>query len=315
MHRLLILSRHARDYHRLVDAARLPDLEVTSATDPADATSRAADFDLAFGEPSLLKQILPAMRALRWTQATWAGVEPLLDPSLRRDYILTNARGVFGGLMSEYVFAYLLAHERRIFEKRASQAAGRWDPSPPGTLRGKTIGLLGVGTIGGVLARTAKHFGMRVKGYTRGSEESAEVDEYFHGAMDAQREAFASDLDYLVSIMPATSETRHLVDAAFLRALPPRAVFVNPGRGGVVDEPALAAALQEGRLAGAVLDVFQQEPLPADHVFWRTPNLVITSHTAALSFPADIAPLFIENYKRLLAGEPLKYRVNFELGY
>jgi len=315
MHRLLILSRHARDYHRLVDAARLPDLEVTSATDPADATPRAADFDLAFGEPSLLKQILPAMRALRWTQATWAGVEPLLDPALRRDYILTNARGVFGGLMSEYVFAYLLAHERRIFERRASQAAGRWDPSPPGTLRGKTIGLLGVGTIGGVLARTAKHFGMRVKGYTRGSEESAEVDEYFHGAMDAHREAFASDLDYLVSIMPATCETRHLVDAAFLRALPPRAVFVNPGRGGVVDEPALAAALQEGRLAGAVLDVFQQEPLPADHVFWRTPNLVITSHTAALSFPADIAPLFIDNYKRLLAGEPLKYRVSFELGY
>ena len=315
MHRLLILSRHARDYHRLVDAARLPDLEITSATDPADAIPRAADFDLAFGEPSLLKQILPAMRALRWTQATWAGVEPLLDPSLRRDYILTNARGVFGALMSEYVFAYLLAHERRIFEKRASQAAGRWDPSPPGTLRGRTIGLLGVGTIGGALARTAKHFGMRVKGYTRGSEESAEVDEYFHGAMDAQREAFASDLDYLVSIMPATSETRHLVDAAFLRALPPRAVFVNPGRGGVVDEAALATALQEGRLAGAVLDVFQQEPLPADHVFWRTPNLVITSHTAALSFPADIAPLFIDNYKRLLAGEPLKYRVNFDLGY
>ena len=133
--------------------------------------------------------------------------------------------------------------------------------------------------------------------------------------MDGQREAFASDLDYLVSIMPATKETRHLVDATFLRALPPRAVFVNPGRGGVVDEPALAAALQEGRLAGAVLDVFQAEPLPADHVFWRTPNLLITSHTAALSIPKDIAPLFIDNYRRLLRSEPLKYRVDFELGY
>jgi phosphoglycerate dehydrogenase-like enzyme len=315
MHRLLILSRHARDYHRLVDAARLPDLEVTSTTDPGDVTSRAAEFDLAFGEPSLLKHVLPAMGALRWTQATWAGVEPLLDPSLRRDYILTNARGVFGGLMSEYVFAYLLAHERRILEKHASQAEGRWDPKPPGTLRGKQLGLLGVGTIGAALASTAKHFGMTVKGYTRASEESADVDRYFHGSMDGQREAFASELDYLVSIMPATNETRHLVDAGLLRALPARAVFVNPGRGGVVDEDALAAALQEGRLAGAVLDVFQSEPLPPDHVFWRTPNLVITSHTAALSFPKDIAPLFIENYQRLLRGEPLKYRVNFELGY
>ena len=315
MHRLLILSRHARDYHRLVDAARLPDLEVTSTADPADVTPRATEFDLAFGEPSLLKQVLPAMNGLRWTQATWAGVEPLLDPSLRRDYILTNARGVFGGLMSEYVFAYLLAHERRIFDKRVSQADGRWDPTPPGSLRGKQLGLLGVGTIGATIASTAKHFGMTVKGYTRASEESADVDRYFHGAMEPQRDGFCSDLDYLVSIMPATKETRHLVDASFLRALPPRAVFVNPGRGGVVDEPALAAALQEGRLAGAVLDVFQTEPLPADHIFWRTPNVIITSHTAALSFPKDIAPLFVDNYRRLLRGEPLKYRVDFELGY
>ena len=124
MHRLLILSRHARDYHRLVDAARLPDLEVTSTSDPADAAPRAGEYDLAFGEPSLLRHVLPSMGSLRWTQATWAGVEPLLDPALRRDYILTNARGVFGGLMSEYVFAYLLAHERRVFAKHASQAAG-----------------------------------------------------------------------------------------------------------------------------------------------------------------------------------------------
>jgi phosphoglycerate dehydrogenase-like enzyme len=217
--------------------------------------------------------------------------------------------------MSEYVFAYLLAHERRLFEKHASQAAGRWDPTPPGTLRGKQLGLFGVGTIGAAIARTAKHFGMRVKGYTRASEDSPDVDRYFHGAMDEHRATFVSDLDYLISIMPATKDTRHLVDAALLRALPARAVFVNPGRGGIVDEPALAAALQEGRLAGAVLDVFQEEPLPPDHVFWRTPNLVITSHTAALSAPQDIAPVFIDNYRRLLRGEPLRHQVNFELGY
>jgi phosphoglycerate dehydrogenase-like enzyme len=315
MHKLLILSRHARDYHRLVDAARLTDLDVTSTSDPAHVAPRAREFDLAFGEPSLLRQVLPSLTALRWVQATWAGVEPLLDPSLRRDYILTNARGVFGGLMSEYVFAYLLAHERRLLEKHASQMAGRWDATPPGTLRGKRFGLLGVGTIGAALAHTAKHFGMHVKGFTRESEDSRDVDEYFHGSMSGQQAAFAADLDYLVSIMPATKDTRHIVDAALLGALPPRAVFVNPGRGGTVDEPALAAALQEGRLAGAVLDVFQEEPLPPDHVFWRTPNLLITSHTAALSVPEDIAPVFIDNYRRLVRGEPLRHRVDFEQGY
>ena len=315
MHTLLILSRFAPDYRALVEAAHLPDLSMTATREPSEAAPRATEFDLAFGEPSLLRQVLPSMTALRWLQATWAGVEPLLDPALRRDYILTNARGVFGAQMSEYVFAYALAHERKLFEKHASQAAGRWDPEPPTRLRGKQIGLLGVGTIGAALARTAKHFGMRVKGYTRASEDSADVDEYFHGSFADIGASFASELDYLVSVMPDTAQTRHLVGASLLHALPPRCVFINPGRGGVVDEKALAAALQDTRLAGAVLDVFQTEPLPPNHVFWRMPNVRITSHTAALSAPADIAPLFIDNYRRLLRDEPLRHRVDFARGY
>jgi phosphoglycerate dehydrogenase-like enzyme len=115
--------------------------------------------------------------------------------------------------------------------------------------------------------------------------------------------------------MPDTSATRRLVDDRLLRALPTRAIFVNPGRGGVVDESALASALQDGRLAGAILDVFETEPLPADHVFWRMPNVRITAHTAALSAPPDIAPIFIDNYRRLLRGERLLHRVDFERGY
>jgi phosphoglycerate dehydrogenase-like enzyme len=214
--------------------------------------------------------------------------------------------------MSEYVFGYLLAHERMIFRRHAAQREGRWDATRPGTLKRKQIGLLGVGSIGAALAKTAKHFGMRVKGYTRSSEGCADVDEYFHGG---ERIAFARDLDYLVCIVPNTPGTRRLVDAELLAALPPRAVFVNPGRGSAVDESALADALRSGQLAGAVLDVFQEEPLPPDHVFWRTPNIVITSHTAAVSTPEDVAPVFIDNYRRLVEGRPLRYRVDFEAGY
>ena len=302
MHRLLILSRHADAYRRLIDAERLPDFEIVSSD----------DCDVVFGEPSLIAPAIGRLSSITWVQSTWAGVEPLLDPALRRDYVLTNARGVFGGLMSEYVFGYLLAHERMIFRKHAAQQEGRWDAAPPGTLKGKQIGLLGVGSIGAALARTAKHFGMRVKGYTRSSEGCADVDEYFHGA---ERIAFARDLDYLVCIVPNTSGTRRLVDAELLAALPPRAVFVNPGRGAAVDESALADALQSRRLACAVLDVFQHEPLPPDHVLWRTPNVLITSHTAALSAPEDIAPVFIDNYRRFAAGQPLRHRVDFEAGY
>jgi phosphoglycerate dehydrogenase-like enzyme len=302
VHRLLILSRHADAYHRLIEAARLPDLQVVSSD----------DCDVVLGEPSLVAPAVARLTSVAWVQSTWAGVEPLLDPTLRRDYVLTNARGVFGGMMSEYVFGYLLAHERMIFRKHAAQLERRWDATPPGTLKRKRIGLLGVGSIGAALAKTAKHFGMRVKGYTRSSEGCADVDEYFHGG---ERLAFARDLDYLVCIVPNTAGTRRIVDAELLAALPPRAVFVNPGRGSAVDESALADALQSGRLAGAVLDVFEQEPLPPDHVLWRTPNVLITSHTAALSAPEDIAPVFIDNYKRFATGQPLRYRVDFEAGY
>src|SRR5882672_1862844 len=132
MHTLLILSRHARDYHSLLEAARLPELAITSTIDPAVAPETAGSFDLAFGEPALLRQILPMLTGVSWVQSTWAGVEPLLDPALRRDYTLTNARGVFGVQMSEYVFAYLLAHERLLLQKHASQQAGQWDKTPPG---------------------------------------------------------------------------------------------------------------------------------------------------------------------------------------
>ena len=304
MHRLLILSKHASAYRDLVAAAQLPDLQFVDAP--------SGDVDIVFGEPSLIRPALPQLTAVRWVQSTWAGIEPLLDPSLRRDYVLTNARGVFGPLMTEYVFGYMLAHERRMFDKHASQQARRWDPTPPGTLRGKQIGLIGVGTIGASLARMAKQFAMRVKGYTRASESCADVDAYFHGD---DRLAFAADLDYLVAVAPNTKRTRRLVDAALLAALPSRAVFINPGRGSVVDERALVDALEAGRLAGAVLDVFEQEPLPPDHVLWRAPGVVVTSHTAALSFPPDIAPLFIDNYRRFAAGRPLRYQVNLDEEY
>ena len=140
MRKLLILSKNADAYRRLIEAARLPDLSIVSTPDRVEAVARGQDSDIVFGDPSAISAVLPQLTALRWVQATWAGVEPLLDPALRRDYVLTNARGVFGQLMSEYVFGYLLAHERLILQKHASQQQGKWDPSPPGTLRQKLFG-------------------------------------------------------------------------------------------------------------------------------------------------------------------------------
>jgi phosphoglycerate dehydrogenase-like enzyme len=304
MHKLVILSKQAETYRRFVEAANLPTLEVVTVPSP--------ECELVFGEPNLVREALPVLPSLKWVQATWAGVEPLLDPTLRRDYILTNARGVFGLLMSEYVFGYLLLYERKILQRLEAQKQSKWDATLTGTLRGKTIGLLGVGSIGAHLASTAKHFGMTVRGYTRESETCKQVDRYYHG--DGLLE-FAAGLDYLVSVLPNTSATRKIVDAELFSALPSSALFFNVGRGSAVDELALTQALETGKLAGAVLDVFEQEPLPVEHPFWKTKNLFITSHTSAPSFPKDITEIFIENYKLFIEGKPLKYQVDFEKGY
>jgi phosphoglycerate dehydrogenase-like enzyme len=122
-------------------------------------------------------------------------------------------------------------------------------------------------------------------------------------------------LDYLVSVLPRTRDTNKIVDERLLNALPRHAVFVNVGRGNAVDEDALAKALKEGRLAAAILDVFEQEPVPPEHPFWSTPNLYMTYHTSAISYPEDITRVFIENYLLYIDGKPLKYVVDFERGY
>jgi phosphoglycerate dehydrogenase-like enzyme len=300
---LRILSRDAAAYRRLIEDALLPDLSITDDD---------ASCDVVFGEPSLIAPHVAAMPRLRWIQSTWAGVEPLVAPGMRRDYTLTNARGVFGRQMVEYVFGYMLALERRLIEKYLTQRERQWDPRAPGSLEGKRVGLLGVGSIGADLARTAKHFGMHVRGYTRTSEDCPDVDEYAHGDSLIP---FARDLDYLVLTLPSAPHTRRLVNAEVLAALPQRAVVINPGRGSTVDEEALIDALRSGRLAGAVLDVFDTEPLPPDHTFWTMDNVLITSHTAALSDPASIAGIFVENYRRYLSDEPLQYGVDFNAGY
>lgn len=303
MPRLLILSHDADEYQRLLEKSRLPGLEISS--DPAQS-------DIVLGEPKRIREALPHLPRLKWAQSIYAGIEPLLGSAQRRDYLLTNARGVFGESMSEYVFGYLLFYEKKILERIQAQQSMKWQRQEPGLLRGRTIGLLGVGSIGGHLAGTAKHFGMAVRGYTRGSETSTQVDRYFHGD-DLLK--FVEGLDYLVSVLPRTKETNKIVDAKLLDALPSHAIFINVGRGNAVDEPALVKVLNEGKLAAAILDVFEQEPLPEGHPFWTTPNLYMTFHTSAISYPEDITKLFVENYQLYTEGKPLKYMVDFERGY
>ncbi len=312
LNNLLILSKNADEYYKLIAAEHLPNLKILQTANHPDQIDSKSSANILFGDSTLVGMILHKLPELEWVQTTWAGVEPLLTQGLRRDYQLTNARVVFGPLISEYVLAYLLHHERRILQRYQAQKKGIWDTSLSGAVRGKTIGLLGVGSIGVYLASTMKQFGMHVRGYSRTSRSCVNVDQYFHGA---DLKEFTSGLDYLVNSLPNTPGTRHLVNSQMLGWLPPHAFFINVGRGSTVDETALATALSTGQIAGAALDVFEKEPLPQEHIFWKIPNLFITFHTAAPSLPGDLALLFIENYLRFDQNLPLNHLVDFERGY
>jgi phosphoglycerate dehydrogenase-like enzyme len=312
LHHLLILSQQSETYRLLIDQEKLPGLSIEAFEVPEQARERSNLFDIVFGEPSLVSQLLNQLPNLKWLQSSWAGVEPLIHAKKKHEYILTNIRNVYGPMVSEYVFGYMLMIERKMLPRWQSQLREEWDDQPYGKLKGKLFGLLGVGTIGAHLAFTAKHFGMRVYGYTRKSESCLEVDKYFHEGSERE---FAGDLDFLVCCLPGTVATKEMVDTRFLAQLPKKAWLVNVGRGSTVDELALVNALKAGNLAGAVLDVFSEEPLPRGHPLWSTPNTFITSHTAARNNPIEIAQIFIDNYKRFIRGETLINLVDYELGY
>ena len=153
---------------------------------------------------------------------------------------------------------------------------------------------------------------MKTKGLTHRKQDCQAIDHYYHLTQILE---FVAELDYLVSVLPQTQQTNELIGHAVLTAMKKEAVFVNVGRGNVIHEEALIQALNKGKLAAAVLDVFQEEPLPRYHPFWNTRNLLITSHTAAPSIPEDVTTVFCKNYDKFRQDDLLNYCIDFEQGY
>ncbi len=311
--KLLILARNSDYYVRILKDAAIERLEIHSIYTPEEAETFCERVNIVLGEPDLIKPILPRIKHLEWVQSIWAGVRPLVGQNCRKDYLLTNVRDIFGPLMAEYVCCHMLMHEKKSIERFISQQHKRWDTIAPGQLKNKSIGILGVGSIGKSIARAAKFFQMKTKGYARNPITCKYIDEGYTQADDIT--AFVQDLDYLVSTLPDTPATSGLLNSLIFSAMKPESVLINVGRGNVLDETALVDAICNGKIAGAVLDVFKTEPLPIDHPFWTTKGILITAHTAALSVLVDIAPIFMENFKRFQKGAPLKYCVDFNKGY
>ena len=271
---------------------------------------------------------------LRWVQGHFAGVDQILGHPLLRGVILTTSSGIHAPVMAEYSLMMILAFAHRLprmieYQGRAEWPQQRWALFVPQELRDATIGIVGYGSIGRETARLARAFGMRVLALKRhvdqriddgwslpnvGDAAGENVDRLF--APD-QLHAMLAQCDYVVVAAPLTPETRGLLGAAEFKAMKREAVIINVARGGVIDEAAMIDALRTRVIGGAALDVFEQEPLPADSPLWQLPNVILSPHVSGFTphYDERAMVLFAENLRRYVAGEPLLNVVDVKRGY
>jgi D-2-hydroxyacid dehydrogenase (NADP+) len=262
----------------------------------------SVDILVTFG-PHMADHVLEKAARLKWIQALGTGVDGICDrPALREGIVVTNMHGLHGDAMPEAAFAAMLSLARDLPRVVRSQARHAWDRFPARLLAGKTVGILGVGAIAQALAPRCKAFGMKVVGITSSPRDLPGFDRM---APRAQLGQAVQDLDYLVILAPYSQETHGMVSAQVLKAMKRGSFLVNLARGGVVDETALIEALRGGQLAGAALDVFATEPLPADHPFWDMPNVIVTPHLGGFhdEYAQQTLPVVEENLRKFLAGD------------
>lgn len=301
----------ARDYAALVRAPR-GRVSVSVCATPTEAAAAVADAEVIYAWKFPADLYAKAPR-LRWVQAMGAGVEWVLVPELPAGVVVTRVPGVFGPWMREYVLGWCLRVTQKMATYRAAQRERRWrEEIRPERLGGKTMVVVGLGDIGRAIAAGARALGTRVIGVSRSGRRAREADRVH--PLRGLRRALAEG-DFVVLVLPLTAETRGRIGADELAAMRPTAWLLNVGRGAVVDETALLTALRQRRIAGAVLDVFAEEPLPADHPLWSLDNVVVTPHISGPSTPPEIAPVFNDNLARWLAGRPLRHVVDRARGY
>lgn len=279
---------------------------------PSAAQLARAEALMAYAVPP---GVLSAMPKLRWVQAMTAGVEQWLAlPDLPATLTLTCARGTHGESMPENIIGALLYVAKPYAAAAENQKQGKWAPSVAQPLTGKTLGILGLGAIGQEVARIAAALGMRVIGTRRRPQPMAHVAEVL--PPERTPEVLAQS-DFLLLLLPATPETDNFMDAGRLAMMRPGAWLLNFGRGHTVKDEDLIAAAKAKTIAGAVLDVFRQEPLPAEHPFWRTEGILVLPHIGGPHPRRDriVARLFVDNLGRFLDGKPLREVVDRKAGY
>jgi glyoxylate/hydroxypyruvate reductase A len=314
---MLLWIDEAKLYQDAIAAAGLDDGRLSIVALPRGSQPDAALLDrvegmFAWGAPPGL---LARMPRLRWIQALTAGVEAwLARPDLRDDIVLSCARGTHRVQMPENILGALFHVTKPYHAAALDQREARWTRRVATTLAGRTLGILGLGAIGQEVARKAAALEMRVIGTKRGAAALPHVEQVFG---PEGTEAVLAESDFVLLLLPVTPATENLIDARRLGLMKPSAWLLNFGRGQLIVDADLVAAVQAKTIAGAVLDVFRQEPLPQDHPFWPIEGITVLPHIGGLHPQRDsmVAALLVENLRRFAAGEPLKEAVDRAAGY
>jgi glyoxylate/hydroxypyruvate reductase len=309
-HRLFIYRSDAKIYEEILQR-KLPRLQIHSAGRPDEAFPYIEEAEILLSSKVIPDDLLKKTKRLVWFASTSAGNESLVkNPFLPTSVTLTKTT-IYGEMMAEFVFAYLLYFIRGGSKHLGDQKKKTWDPVRPERLRGKVLAILGLGSIGKEIAKRGKQFGMKVIGVKRTPEPLEDVDEIF-GPRDLEK--MLPGADYLVLVIPFTPETDHLLGEKELALLKEGAVLFNIGRGRTIDEKALIRVLKAKKIR-AVLDVFETEPLPPENELWSLDNVIITPHVSGIDLPEEICEGFVANYERWVKGEPLIGLVDRQKGY
>jgi len=303
---------------------RFPGIEFVAADDPETLAREAAGVDVFYGF-HFPPELVPRAPRLRWIQSASAGVEGTLSSAiLARDILLTNGAGIAATGIAEHVIAVILAFCRNQHVAARLQGEGRWDRgavmvgtgTPIREFCGSRVAVLGLGPIGTAVAQRSAALGATVRGMRR-RPPPAPPPPCEEVVGPAGLDGLLGWADFVVLALPHTAETTHTVGARELGLMRSDAYLVNVARGSIVDQAVLVDALGRGAIAGAGLDVFEEEPLPASSPLWRLPNVILTPHVAGATprYLERALVLFMENLEHYLAGRPLRNRVDNALGY
>ncbi|RWB95031.1 MAG: D-2-hydroxyacid dehydrogenase [Mesorhizobium sp.] len=310
----VLLYRFANEHAELFHE-RFPDVLLLTAKDAASLDEQIAQADVLLAH-SFPIEIFNKARRLRWFQCASAGIDSIMPiRNCIGDLIITNVRGIHGEVIADYVMTGIAMMYWDFSQFMRDQSRNEWHPRPLAPLAGRMLGVVGLGSIGTAIARRGKSFGMSVIGSKRNVTEPVRgVDRLFPPENIAELLQLS---DFVVLAVPQVPETVGLIGREQLRLMRRSAVLVNIARGSVVAESELIEALKTGTIAGAVLDVFEREPLSADSALWTMPNVIVTPHVAGWMTDYDnrVLEIFADNLQRFIEKKPLRNVVDLTRGY